>query len=393
MILVYVLLGIISLIILLIFYLRHKSFKINPEDGWIKIKSSNRFYKAYLIHEKPTAGRVVLFLHGWNGNDKTWKKENCDFVAKTAALSQGFDVWNLHFSARLYGDISRYARTELKSAIKTIKAKRQGQLGKEVIIVSHSTGGIVTRFFLKDSKTKHLAKHIDTVILLASPNHGLELFDKYFKSTWLSHSLFSPTKIPILGWFIRIIGSILQSIFTFIVIKLGRIILNSKSSEQLVPGSDFLKKLNSPADQLLVKGITWKNGWGTDDDLVGSSGTLKVSEVGHLDEMNPSEDDAYKKQFAEDFVSENGAFRQKAFDCDHAGFELPDNVLQALKLSSMDKPRPITGSEDVFDWIMEGIEIIATSEERLQCKHCKTIIDNPDTTICPGCGNVLAFTQ
>jgi len=62
MILVYVLLGIIFLIILLIFYLRHKSFKINPEDGWIKIKSSNRFYKAYLIHEKPTAGRVVLFL-------------------------------------------------------------------------------------------------------------------------------------------------------------------------------------------------------------------------------------------------------------------------------------------------------------------------------------------
>ena len=88
MILVYVLLGIISLIILLIFYLRHKSFKINPEDGWIKIKSSNRFYKAYLIHEKPTAGRVVLFLHGWNGNDKTWKKETELFTSQDILFNQ-----------------------------------------------------------------------------------------------------------------------------------------------------------------------------------------------------------------------------------------------------------------------------------------------------------------
>ncbi|MHA1910879.1 MAG: esterase/lipase family protein [Candidatus Kariarchaeaceae archaeon] len=393
MILVYVLVGIIFLIILLILYLRHKSFKIKPEEGWIKIKSSNRFYKAYLIHEKPSAGRVVLFLHGWNGNDTTWKKEDCDFIAKTSELKQDFDVWNLYFSARLYGDISRYARIELKKAIDVILEKRFSQLGKEIVIVAHSTGGILTRYFLKDPQTKDYAKYIDTVILLATPNHGLNLFDKYFKVTWLSHSLFNPANIPILGWFIRFIGSILQSIFTFIVIKLGRIILNSKSSEQLVPGSDFLNKLNSPADHLLVEEITWKNAWGTDDDLVSDSAILKIGEVSHLDEMNASDDDAFKKQFKEDFASENGFFQQKAFDCDHAGFELPDNALQAIGLEPMEKPRPITGSIEVFEWIMKGITSIASSEERLKCQHCKTIIDNPNATICPGCGNTLAFSQ
>jgi pimeloyl-ACP methyl ester carboxylesterase len=390
MILVYVLLGIIFLIVLLIFYLRHQSFKITPEgSNWFKIKSSNRFYKAYLIHEKPSAGRVVLFLHGWNGNNATWKKDN-DFIDETANLEQDFDVWNLYFSARLYGDIFRYVKTELKEAINVINEKRHFQLGKEIVIVAHSTGGVIARTFIKEPTTKDFAeKYIDTVILLATPNHGLELFDKYFKLTWLSHSLFNPVNIPVIGWFISFIGSILQALFIFIVGKLGRIILNSKSSEQLIPGSDFLNKLNSPADQLLSKEIVWKNAWGTDDDLVGHSGSFNISEVSHLDEMNPSDDNA----FLNDFVSENKLFYQKSFDCDHAGFELPDNALQALQLESMDKPRPITGSKEVFEWMMDGITSIAPSEERLRCQHCKTIIDDPNTLICPGCGNSLAFSQ
>jgi len=105
--------------------------------------------------------------------------------------------------------------------------------------------------------------------------------------------------------------------------------------------------------------------------------------------MNPSDDDA----FLNDFASDNGIFQQKSFPCDHAGFELPDNALQALKLEPMEKPNPITGSKDVFEWMMKGLTSIASSEKRLKCEHCKTLIDDVNATICPGCGNSLAFSQ
>ncbi len=125
---------------------------------------------------------IIIFVHGFNSSAQIWGDKDNGFVS--SAIKEQYLPYVIDFSDSLNGSIVNMADWDLYYVYDYIKQflESQGLKNKHVPInfVSHSMGGIITRYFLslKHDHPNHSASdlkafNIKSVALLGVPNHGI----------------------------------------------------------------------------------------------------------------------------------------------------------------------------------------------------------------------------
>ncbi len=116
----------------------------------------------------PTQQRPLILVHGWNANETTWNKYT-DF--KDGFLqSIGFDnIVAVHLDTGANGTIYKTIDENAKKLRDEIKKVKEQTGAKEVDVVAHSMGGLITRRYI--AKYMH-ERDIHQLIMLGTPNGG-----------------------------------------------------------------------------------------------------------------------------------------------------------------------------------------------------------------------------
>ncbi len=126
----------------------------------------------------PDSGKdYVVLLHGIGSVSYTMTP-----LAKELQ-DQGFSVININYPSTVY-DIETIAETYLDSVITTCCVDPE----RKIHFVTHSMGGIVTRYYLKHHKEEI---NLGRVVMLSPPNNGSEVADVLGTNTILQ-SIFGP---------------------------------------------------------------------------------------------------------------------------------------------------------------------------------------------------------
>jgi pimeloyl-ACP methyl ester carboxylesterase len=143
-------------------------------------------------------------------------------------VTKNYNVINFDYPSRKY-PLEVLANDFLRPVINQINSK-------EIHFVTHSMGGILTRYFLKHFPADNLGK----VVMLAPPNHGSKLVDKLeyssFLKWWLGPAWLQLKEDP--KSFVNNLGEV--------NFPLG-VITGNKSFEPV-----FSKMLNLPNDNLVT---------------------------------------------------------------------------------------------------------------------------------------------
>jgi triacylglycerol lipase len=147
----------------------------------------------------------IVFVHGWNGSVQTFKTMRKKFK------EEGWEeAWLCNYKYRWWKPVKESAET-LKAKVEFV-LKETG--AKQVDIVSHSLGGIVSRYYIKELKE---AGMVNQWVSLAAPNRG----------TWVALLCFA----------------------TYVVCP------------EMLPGSNLLNSLNKDETPAGPKYATWRSGF------------------------------------------------------------------------------------------------------------------------------------
>ena len=103
----------------------------------------------------------ILFVHGWNSNSSTWNTMISRFSA------DGYAANELHNWQYNYSQSNAATAAEIQTKINSILATTGAT---KVDIISHSMGGLSSRYYLKNlDSTK-----VDEWVSLGGPNHGTD---------------------------------------------------------------------------------------------------------------------------------------------------------------------------------------------------------------------------
>lgn len=106
----------------------------------------------------------VVLIHGFNKNKndmKTLQSHLSSLNLECTIIDLPLTFKTIEYCASLFEEIFENIISEI-------------QVGEKVSLVGHSSGGLVIRKFLSD--TKHITK-VHKCILIATPNHGTKLAD------------------------------------------------------------------------------------------------------------------------------------------------------------------------------------------------------------------------
>jgi hypothetical protein len=232
------------------------------------------------------------------------------------------DCWALNLSNSISGNIQTLAHEDLLTAIDFIYKDRK----KQVTIVSHSMGGIISRVFTSPHfdhpyPLEKIESKISGIVLLTVPNHGIGTGDI---------SRIEET-VKILRGFIKYDQEPVDADF-----GLGFI--------QLTPKSKLIKALNISIP--LNPNLKWLNGVGTFDKVIPRKSAL----------------------FEELETKNIPYFNQREFPCDHMVYPFSSTIKKIIKaipplfepsrLESKIKIYPaIHRYQPVGEWILEQLSI------------------------------------
>jgi len=132
---------------------------------------------AKLYHRTPdSAASPVLFIHGFGSNAQIWF--SYDDSLGNYFKSKEMDCWALNLSNAVTGNIEKLAHEDVLTAIDFIYKQRK----KSVLIVCHSMGGIISRYFTSQYvdhpyPLQVIESMIKAIALLTVPNHGVDTGD------------------------------------------------------------------------------------------------------------------------------------------------------------------------------------------------------------------------
>ncbi|NVJ65020.1 MAG: alpha/beta hydrolase [Gammaproteobacteria bacterium] len=120
---------------------------------------------------------AVILIHGLGRTHWSLKR------LEKRLQKQGFVTYNQSYPSTKQ-KVSRSAEDYISNALNSIDAK---QFDK-VHFVTHSLGGILVRYYLSN----HHIENLGRILMLAPPNHGSEVADK-FKDKWWYKMATGPT--------------------------------------------------------------------------------------------------------------------------------------------------------------------------------------------------------
>lgn len=123
----------------------------------------------------------IILLHGM------YRSADAMQPLETFFRNKGYQVTNISYPSTKH-DIETLARDYLHPAVQ--KAQRKGM--QKIHFVTHSMGGILVRYYLKNNPLQGIGK----VVMIAPPNKGTELAELFTNSSWIDTNT-GPAKLQL----------------------------------------------------------------------------------------------------------------------------------------------------------------------------------------------------
>jgi len=148
-----------------------------------------------LIHETKDTKNLIVFIHGFVGDEKTWVKDNktkpfIDLFLNDNKVSDNFDIGVFQYHTELLNLFPKTKsllgmltskKTPFNLPINEISRLLESQLRytyshyESIVLIGHSMGGLVAKRFILDDITKNSTTRVKLYVSLATPHSGSNL--------------------------------------------------------------------------------------------------------------------------------------------------------------------------------------------------------------------------
>ena len=186
------------------------------------------------------ANNIILYIHGIIGDTedmvRSVRRTEVKIANETKQLADLYDLVLTFDYENLHTPIEENARL-LKQRLEQVGLGAGS--GKNLHIIAHSMGGLVSRWFIEREGGKAIANHL---IMLGTPNAG---------SPWSTVEEWATTMLGIglnglstVSWSVPVLGMLMKALGT----AAGALEMIDVSLDQMKPGSLFLNNLASSPD-------------------------------------------------------------------------------------------------------------------------------------------------
>ena len=217
--------------------------EVTEEDQEIKVNYQPPFSNPNLEEVKKrvdSAQKIVLFIHGIIGDTQTMagsvQRAKVEINGQQRPLRDLYDLVLTFDYENLSTTIEENGRL-LKQRLEAVGLGANH--GKELHIVAHSMGGLVSRWFMEREGGNQMVNHL---VMLGTPNGGSPW--PTAQETVFDLLSFGLNNIPKMAWPAKVVADLG-------VKALGFIEAHDNCLDQMQPGSEILKKLaNNPDPQV-----------------------------------------------------------------------------------------------------------------------------------------------